>query len=644
MPIEKLRLLSVLIVSAGISALLSGDFSTLFFIMLIGSVAPLFLGINIDRVRGHWVWRIYGLSTFAMVGIMFAMRLPVKLSVFLLVLFSIIYELYGERRPEAPARLLPLLSFLVVLYEARIESGLNLMVGMLIYIYAIVWCLFAFHVGAEHHGHFWRLWRLSVWPTLRIGTVVVALCLGVFWTMPRFETQTLSAIPTLGGDRISGFGERVTLNDIGSLKLSRKHILDLKPLSGPAPSRYLKGRVLDHYENGIWTTSIYSISYPIARQDATFSLRPHTESEAEFAVDLEALQGNTLFFFDTLTEIKGVPNPLKVVGEADHLSVMRSFPMALSYTFKSSFAPLPRSRQVSEAIYQQVPAGLEDELLRISAAIVNQEDDLPTRVRKLVRHFDSQFRYSLEVHNQDAGEPVLTFLQNSRAGHCELFASGMVLLLRAQGYSARLVTGFYLPELHRTGGFYYVTESDAHAWVEVLVDNSWQVVDPTPSSAPTPPGLFESQLASLKHFWRTKIMSWNYDRQREAYTQGQTWWRQLIDGFSGSSVLMLVVGVALIYLAWRRGSDPRGSRLTQVYMELDRVLQRQYGERNPSQGMLHWLESLSQLPAPTFLEARAFVEAYWRVRFARQTSETEAARALTQGLTLLKRLKSRKTA
>lgn len=644
MPIEKLRLLSVLIISAGISALLSGDFSTLFFVLLIGSVAPLFLGIDIDRVRSHWVWRIYGLSTFAMVGAMFAMRLPVKISVFLLVLFSIIYEFYGERRPEAPARLLPLLSFLIVLYEARIESGLNLMFGMLIYIYAIVWCLFAFHAGAQHHGHFWRLWRHSWWPTLRIGSVIVALCLCVFWSLPRLETQTLSAIPTLGGDRISGFGERVTLNDIGSLKRSRKHVLDLKPLGGPPPSRYLKGRAFDHYDNGIWTTSFYAISYPIARQGATYSLRPHTEGEAEFAIDLEALQGNTLFFFDTLIELKGLPSPLKVVGEADHLSVMRSFPMALSYTFKCNFTPPTRSRQASESIYQQLPEGLEDDLLRISATIVAPEDDLPTRVRKLVRYFETQFRYSLDVQNQGADEPVLAFLERSRAGHCELFASGMVLLLRAQGYSARLVTGFYLPEPHSTGAFYYVTESDAHAWVEVLVDNSWRVVDPTPASEPTPPGLFESQLASLKYFWRTKIMSWNYDRQREAYEQGQAWWRQLLDGFGGTSALMLALAAALMFFAWRRGANNPDSRLTQVYLELDRLLQRRYGERSPSLGVLHWLESLGQMPAPTFLETRAFIEAYWRVRFARQSSEAEAARALAQGLTLLKRLKTRQAA
>ncbi len=643
MPIEKLRLLSVLIVSAGISALLSGDFSTLFFAMLIGSAAPLYFDIDLNRVRNHRVWRIYGITTFALVGILFALRMPVKLSVFLLVLFSIVYEFYGERRSDAPARLLPLLSFLVVLYEARIESGLNLMIGMLIYIYAIVWCLYAFHLGSEDYRNFRRLWRVTWWPALRIGTTIVPFCLAVFWLMPRLEGQTLSAIPTLGGDRISGFGDRVTLNDIGSLKLSRKHVLDLKPLGASVPSRYLKGRALDHYEQGTWTSSIYAVSYPISDQNAVYLLRSRFEETREYAVDLEALQGNTLFFFDTMTELKGVPSPLKVLGECDHLSVLRSFPIALSYTFRSDPSPPPLSRQVDEELYLQLPEGLEDDLLRISVGIVAPEDDLPTRVNKLVKHFQNQFRYSLEVHNQGVDEPVLHFLENSQAGHCELFASAMVLLLRAQGYAARMVTGFYLPDLHSSGTFYYVTESDAHAWVEVLIDGHWRTVDPTPATAPTEPGLFESQLASLKYFWRTKIMSWNYDRQMELVEQGQSWWQRIRARFDAATLALLVTALALLGFAWRRGPRQTSARLTRIYLALDRLLQNRYGTRGPSQSVLHWLDALPQLPKPTYLEARAFIEAYWQVRFARAASQADSARALSQGLALLARLERKES-
>ena len=79
-------------------------------------------------------------------------------------------------------------------------------------------------------------------------------------------------------------------------------------------------------------------------------------------------------------------------------------------------------------------------------------------------------------------DPVERFLIHTGAGHCELFASSAVLLLRTMGIPARYVTGFVCGGLHR-GDIYYVTDRDAHAWVEAYDAESgkWILLDPTPS-------------------------------------------------------------------------------------------------------------------------------------------------------------------
>lgn len=76
--------------------------------------------------------------------------------------------------------------------------------------------------------------------------------------------------------------------------------------------------------------------------------------------------------------------------------------------------------------------------------------------------------------------PLERFLFVEKAGHCELFASGMAVLLRLGGVPTRLVAGFRVSR-NTFGDILTVRQSDAHAWVEVyLPGEGWTVVDPTP--------------------------------------------------------------------------------------------------------------------------------------------------------------------
>lgn len=76
--------------------------------------------------------------------------------------------------------------------------------------------------------------------------------------------------------------------------------------------------------------------------------------------------------------------------------------------------------------------------------------------------------------------PLERFLFVEKAGHCELFASGMAVLLRMSGIPTRLLAGFRVSR-NTFGDILTVRQSDAHAWVEAyLSEEGWTVVDPTP--------------------------------------------------------------------------------------------------------------------------------------------------------------------
>jgi hypothetical protein len=58
--------------------------------------------------------------------------------------------------------------------------------------------------------------------------------------------------------------------------------------------------------------------------------------------------------------------------------------------------------------------------------------------------------------------------------------------MRLAGIPTRVVLGYLGGELNRVGGYYMVWQSDAHAWVEVLIDGrGWVRVDPTAAVDPS---------------------------------------------------------------------------------------------------------------------------------------------------------------
>src|SRR5262249_52689890 len=94
------------------------------------------------------------------------------------------------------------------------------------------------------------------------------------------------------------------------------------------------------------------------------------------------------------------------------------------------------------------------------------------------------FTYSLEPERLGA-DAIDDFLVRTRIGFCGHYASAFVVLMRAAGVPARVVTGYLGGEWDPYGGYYLVRQSDAHAWAEVwLAPRGWTRVDPTAVVAP----------------------------------------------------------------------------------------------------------------------------------------------------------------
>jgi len=131
----------------------------------------------------------------------------------------------------------------------------------------------------------------------------------------------------------------------------------------------------------------------------------------------------------------------------------------------------------------QLPAGENPLLLDLGASWQGLEPR--ERIKAALRLFRAQgFRYTLRPPTLPEQDAMDAFLFDTRAGFCEHYASAFVLLMRAAGLPARVVTGYQGGERH-PDGYWLVRQGDAHAWAEVWIKGEgWLRVDPTEAIAP----------------------------------------------------------------------------------------------------------------------------------------------------------------
>jgi transglutaminase-like putative cysteine protease len=228
----------------------------------------------------------------------------------------------------------------------------------------------------------------------------------------------------------------------------------------------------------------------------------------------------------------------------------------------------------------------------------------PERVARTLAAYlasSGDYAYSFEQERSDPDlDPTLDFLANVRHGPCTRFASGLALMLRALGVPARVVLGFRGCD-NLGGGSYQVLASQAHAWVEVLVERPgataqwrWLALDPTPSSDAVPRPAFSLARWWEKHrgqgatLWHDYVLEYNPGRQESEVLRplgdalGRAWDARPGTALAGLVAVLAVAGLGAVYLPrGRRKPRASGRRPTRVafYGRLLRVLATAHGLR-----------------------------------------------------------------
>jgi transglutaminase-like putative cysteine protease len=345
-------------------------------------------------------------------------------------------------------------------------------------------------------------------PRMVGATIVVALVVSapLFVLLPRLRSP-FAASP-FGSRPVSGFREAIALHRLGDVKLSRALALKVRFPGGETPSPEwlrLAGGTVQAYRAGSWAEEHRNSR--LLRMGVTRTVGLGEEEPAGKLRRVEiTLEKETDRLFLPLGAVRLEPPPGVPVwrGHLGTLHIPRGTDPPVDYT--AEFDP---------SLVNQPPPEPED--LRLSAG-ARAIRELAIRVTRgaggpLARALDLEsylrttYHYTTSTYAPIREDPVEWFLFRSRQGHCEFFASSMVMLLRSLGIPARLQAGYAGGEPDGDGNF-WVRESDAHAWVVAWIGDHWRLFDPTPAEGR--PGLLAESLGwRLRWDWQRLEQKWD---------------------------------------------------------------------------------------------------------------------------------------
>jgi hypothetical protein len=248
-------------------------------------------------------------------------------------------------------------------------------------------------------------------------------------------------------------------------------------------------------------------------------------------------------------------------------------------------------------------------------------------------------------------------------GFCGHYASAFVVLMRAAGVPAHVVTGYLGGEWIRFGGYLLLRQSDAHAWTEVWLEGrGWTRIDPTAVVEPErlQRGIFELLPQELSVGGRLLHASPWLTGWLQRWDAANAWWTNHVVKFDYEAQLgvlarlgirspdarylgwafMLVLCLWLAFIAWHVGRSIRPGRsdgLVRSYERLCRKLAR-IAPRAPHQGPLEFAAALIARRPDLQPTVWPLFTRYAELRYGRpsaQTTREQEIRAFRQSVAQL---------
>ena len=541
-----------------------------------------------------------------------------------------------------------------------------------------------------------------------LGAAVLCATIGaifsgglLFFFFPRFSAGYLGRT-TMNTTLMSGFTDTVELGEIGEIKKNTAVVMRVQT---GAPVEYnqlrWRGIALANFDGTRWSSGERGRVAVLAQDDGWIPLgnpQPKAGERSkilQYTVLLEPMASDAVFIPGNGVAVRGSfygdrPSTYEQRGRAQAGRLV-SGPYLFRDSSDSFFNPfhnyaamrysgvsrLPQFQlgKLREAgteypdavtgVYLQLPPKLDQRIAQLAESVTANAQTPVDKAIALEDFLRTKYSYTLDLTGKPGSDPLAHFLFETRAGHCEYFASAMAVMLRTLKIPSREVNGFLPGEFNALGGDYIVRASDAHSWVEVYFPgNGWLVFDPTPPAIAAKPGMF-SRLALIADWMELTWNEWviNYDfghqvqlaqslqtRSRNWLDSARNWFdrkqsagKGLLRGWQfryGSLGMLLPIGLTTFLLVLRfnlvarmirrarlffqlrgkpsaRNNPQLASRL---YMEMLRVLKKAGFRREETQTPSEFAAGLKEMRLANAVQE--FTQLYSAARFGSSSCDT----------------------
>lgn len=356
--------------------------------------------------------------------------------------------------------------------------------------------------------------------------LALAIAIPLFLLLPRLSSPYMRGVER-GQEIWTGFSENVDPDVYGILKRSDKVYMRLtteEALSRVAADAIrLRTLAFTRYENRTWIRPGGGAAFVRAAAQTPLSMPGTRRSDGagarSLSIDLMPLGSRYVPF--------PVGSPRVQFGESlfrGRIAFLAEFDSARNLRlpfepegtihYEASYGGRPSVDRTPPGAGDASLLGIGSDRVKAWAREVlngiDPEREPERACRKMEVFLSTRYQYSLQIP-PGGPKPIEQFLFESRAGHCENFASAMALALREIGIASRFVTGFSGGEIGLFERYVIVRGRDAHAWVEAWCgpERGWMEFDPTPADGR--PQLAEVPL-SKRFFQITDGVEFFYDR------------------------------------------------------------------------------------------------------------------------------------
>jgi len=349
--------------------------------------------------------------------------------------------------------------------------------------------------------------RLRGWATLALLAAVsgAGFFLQAEWRdfHAEFESKTVKWFAGFFPRPFEDQETYTSLGDVAKLKSSGRVLMRVEAAPGSTPPRLLRQVSFDQYRRGTWLSTRRTYS-PVTEASpgvwdlsaagrATNSARLSiVVPEARILLPLPAGAARARDLTAGRLERNRFGN-VRVWDCADPLRCSVDFEGVNSYESGPSEKDVQVPR-ADEAAVQQV-------VQELALSSLPPRDVLP----RVGSFFAENFRYDARMGGADVtptnASLIAPFLQGTRRGHCEYFATSAALILREVGIPARYAMGYAAVEEMDDGRSYRIRERHAHSWVLAYIEGRWMDFDPTPALWPSAEAREASMLARVSDWW-----------------------------------------------------------------------------------------------------------------------------------------------